>query len=226
MRRGRWFSGCVLAALVVAVPGGAAAYVPYVDEYAFQPEFTYGVAVGAEFIGNNSDLDVCGRTDPAGTEHCQAITELAGGGAALFFGVRPWRHFGAQIAYDVFFHQGSDGDPYNLATLQSLRLDGRVFLLPESMIDPWVQVGGGLYLIGDEYGFAETGGGFQLGVGADVYLAPVLSIGISATYRGIYFGEFHISQADLPWAMDGGDVREGFVHGIAALVDLTIHSIY
>jgi len=208
-------SACFLVAMIATVGAPAAAQ-----------EIYYGLGVGADFIANNGDLDACAQADPSGAWQCQTLTGMAGGGAELFVGIRPWPYFGAHLVYDAFFHHGDDGAPYNLGTVQSLRAEGRVFLAPGSMFEPWLEAGAGLYLIGNEYDAAKTGGGFEAGLGADIYLAPYLSAGIAAIYRGIWFGTFHIPQAELGWAMDGGDVGEGFLHSVTVLVDLTIHSVY
>lgn len=223
--RQRVWSAAFAAGLALSIaPPASAQYV----QFAFTPELYYGVGVGADFIGNNSDLDVCAlETSDTGTvNHCQTITELTGGGAALFVGTRLASWFGLQLTYDAFFHQGSGNDPYNLATLQSLRAEARFFLLPGSLIEPYLEAGGGLYLIGDEYGVAKAGGGFQLGAGLDLYLDAELSLGAEALYRGIYFGGFDISQSDLPWASSGGSVKQGFVHDVGVLANLTVHSAY
>jgi hypothetical protein len=208
------------AGLLAAVPSGASAQAV---AYAFMPEIYYGLGVGAEFIGNNSDLDVCALATESGAEHCQQITELTGVGFDAFIGSRFGPYFGAELTYDAFFHSGSGEDPYNLATLQAVRGDLKVFLMPGSGFEPYLQGGAGLYLIGDEYGFAKAGGGFQLGGGVDFYLAPMLSLGANVLYRGIYFGQFDVDQSDLPWASSEGDVKEGFIHNVFAVLNATLH---
>jgi hypothetical protein len=219
MKRGM-VGGVLVLAGVLGVPGGAAAQVPAA---AGATEVFYGLGVGADIIGNSSDVNVC-ATASGGGERCLRITEPAGGGASLFVGLRPSEFVGVALTYDAFFHRGEDPDAYALATLQSVRADARFFLLPGSLVDPYLQAGAGLYLLGDEYDAAAAGGGFQLGGGLDVYLAPILSAGLNVLYRGIYFGEFDIARSDMPWASGDGRVQEGFLHDVTVLIDLTVHS--
>jgi hypothetical protein len=120
MRRGFVIGPLVAAWTLAAAPAARAQEADEADA----PELYYGLGVGTDVLGNNDDLDVCAApaTDP-GTQRCRRLTGPAGGGAALFFGARPWGWLGLQLTYDAFFHQGADQDPYNLATLQSLRAD-------------------------------------------------------------------------------------------------------
>ena len=221
MKRGVLGSALVLAGML-AVGERAAAQVPAA---AGAPEVFYGLGVGADILGNSGDLGVCAPASGGG-ERCLRITAPAGGGASLFVGLRPSEFVGVVLTYDAFFHRGEDLDAYALATLQSVRADARFFLLPGWLVDPYLQAGAGLYLLGDEYDAAVAGGGFQLGGGVDVYLAPILSAGLNVLYRGIYFGEFDIGRGDMPWASGDGRVQEGLIHDVTVLLDLTVHSGY
>jgi hypothetical protein len=221
MKRGM-LGGALVLAGVLAVGERAAAQVPMT---AGAPEVFYGLGVGADILGNSRDLGVCAPAT-AGGERCLRITELAGGGASLFVGVRPSEYVGVALTYDAFFHRGEDADAWALATLQSVRADVRFFLLPGGLVDPYLQAGAGLYLLGDEYDAAVAGGGFQLGGGFDVYLAPILSAGLNVLYRGLYFGEFDLARSAMPWASGDGRVPEGLLHDVTVLLDLTVHSGY
>jgi hypothetical protein len=213
--------GTLAAAAALGTAGTARAQE---TEPAFAPELSYGLGVGAGVLANAGELEVC-ATAADGTGSCQALAEAGGGGAAVFIGARPWPWLALLATYDVAFHQVVDGSPYAVATLQSLRADVRFLFAAGATVEPYLQAGAGLYLIGDSYGFAQAGGGFQAGGGLDVYLAPVLSFGLEALYRGIYFSAFGIARDDLPGAAGDGDVARTFLHDVSLLLNLTVHSV-
>ncbi len=202
------------AAIAASQPGSAGAqYAAYV----FMPQIYVGMGLGADFIGNNSDLNAC-----VSGVNCQEITGLAGGGFAIFAGLRLSEWVGLELSYDAFFHEGSAGNPYNLATRQSLRGDAKVFFLSGGGLEPYLQAGVGAHFLGDEYAVAAAGGGFQLGGGVDLYLIPSLSLGANVLYRAAYFQGFEVDDLDA----GPGETRAGFVHDIYVMLNATLHYAY
>ena len=89
------------------------------------------------------------------------------------------------------------GDP-NALFLWGVTLDAKLNLLRPSWrhrLVPYLQVGGGAYgLYSDAYwGTSDLakGGGFQAGVGLDLYLTRWLSLGARMLYRGIVMGKLN-----------------------------------
>jgi hypothetical protein len=101
-------------------------------------------------------------------------------------------------------------------------VDGKGYFYPGELFDPYVVLGGGLYFIGDEYAVTKTGGGFDVGLGFDLYLLPWFSLGVNAQYRGMYFGKFGVEWG----AVAGSEVQEGFVHAVSAMATLALHTFY
>ncbi|MBI5500032.1 MAG: hypothetical protein HY907_07295 [Deltaproteobacteria bacterium] len=189
----------------------------------FAPELYYGVGADAGFLGNAGELEVCAAAGASGV--CLPLGEPAGGGASVLVGLRAFGWLGLELGYDVFLHSGEDGDAFELATLQAVRIGARFLLMPGSTFEPYLLAGGGLYLLGDEYDVAGVGGGFQVGAGVDVYLARALSLGASVAYRGVGMGSFRVEAAELPWGTEG-TAASAFLHGASVRIDVTVHSVY
>ena len=144
-------------------------------------------------VGNLLIEDASGPSDGLGF----------GGGFELFFGYRFNAYAAIDLGWMSTFH-GTTRTGRPGAMVAALHGDVRIFLIPwASRLDPYVQVGLGLYLINQHNSSAEapTGIGFQGGLGLDFHLNPVVTLGIKALYRGA-FNEGRTVDS----------IQEGFMH--------------
>jgi len=120
----------------------------------------------------------------------------SGGGFDLFLGFRVNRYFALEVGYVATIHstddelvQAASHGAYERGVLHGGTLDAKVFLVPTSRrIEPYVQVGGGVYTFVRE-GFSESelgGGGFHLGGGVDIRFNRAVAVGLRALYKGLY----------------------------------------
>ncbi len=126
-----------------------------------------------------------------------------GGGFELFVGYRFNGYAAVDLSWMSTFH-GSTGTSASGAMIAALSGDVRIFLMPwASRLDPYIQLGLGLYIINrhSSSSDAPTGVGFQGGLGLDYHLNPVISVGVRALYRGAY---------NEGRTQDG--IKEGFMH--------------
>jgi hypothetical protein len=144
----------------------------------------------------------------------------SGGGLDIFFGFRFNRYFALELAYVGTFHStsGEVAADYDRGMLHGGTLDGKIFLLPSSSrIEPFVQVGGGVYSFVEE-GFTMnrelTGGGFHLGGGLDIRLNQTIGIGLRVLYKGIFVD----NGTDYYFATE-----QAYINQITAGANLQIH---
>jgi len=146
-------------------------------EVAYNPMFHFGIG-----LNGNSVMSSDGS----------AITEGLGSGAGfdLGFGWRISDAVSLDFNWLMSFHDAGEGTATgDEAALTSFGVDLRIFLADRSRrVQPYVQAGVGAYILGrDSFEFDTlTGGGFQLGGGADIYLTREVSIGGKILYRGAY----------------------------------------
>lgn len=179
-----------------------------IKTYSLKPMFYWGLGGGLNVIRFIDPDDLCERDLGGNPEDC--ISTPVGGGMIIFGGIRPHRLFALDLSWDFFLHTRSD--VYSRATIQSLRIDAKVYFLPGLVVEPYVQAGGGLYWFGDTYSWERGGGGFQAGGGFDVVWLPGFSMGLQVLYRGVYF-----------WAREthSGDFPATYTSNIEATVNLT-----
>lgn len=113
-----------------------------------------------------------------------------GGGLELFLGFRFNKLAALELGGMFSFHGTADPRAeVNDGILSGFTGDIKIFVLPSSRrIEPFVQLGAGLYLFSRAgwEGNELTGGGFQLGGGADIRLNRTFAIGARILYRGIF----------------------------------------
>ncbi len=157
----------------------------------FEPPFLgfyFGGAVGTavDFQGR----DICSRI--AGCK------DRRGFGLDLSIGARFSPQFKLQGSYDAFWHQGGDAVHPAVALLQSWRLDGRMTFPLPSNLEPFVQLGLGVYSFGDDVGVDTVGPGLQAGAGVDLALARWTSLVVTVLYRGVrlesFDGDLHVDE--------------------------------
>jgi hypothetical protein len=68
--------------------------------------------------------------------------------------------------------------------LEALTLDLKILFF-RGPIQPYVTIGAGGYLLGDNFSIFAEGGGYQLGGGIDFWLGAHISLGLKAQYRGV-----------------------------------------
>jgi hypothetical protein len=118
-----------------------------------------------------------------------------GVGLTLFGGVRLNRRLALELGWMASFHNPASvetyyGDDVDYLVLNGLTGDAKIYLDSKSPSgEPFLQGGLGLYFIDSTYfGTQSVGTGFQLGGGYDFFIAPAVSLGVRALYRGIAMG--------------------------------------
>lgn len=120
-----------------------------------------------------------------------------GGGFDIGIG---WR-LGAislDASWMMSFHNAGQLGANDEATLGTLALDARFFLSDRShALQPYLQLGVGLYVLGRDSWDSEglTGVGVQVGGGVDFYVTKHVSIGGKLLYRGA-----HLDNSDSTWS--------------------------
>lgn len=151
--------------------------------YEFKPVFYWGFGGGFNVIGSKNYIELCPLNSWQKPNEC--MDSRIGGGIVVFGGMRPHKLFSIDLSWDLFLHPGKES--YDNATLQSLRLDLKFYIIPGLIIEPYLQGGGGLYWFGETYSWDRGGGGFQVGGGLDILWAKGFSTDLQALYRGAYF---------------------------------------
>ncbi|MFO0748059.1 MAG: outer membrane beta-barrel protein [Myxococcota bacterium] len=158
----------------------APAYTPrprrVIEEY-YNPMFHFGIGINGNSMMSANDSDITAGLG-------------SGAGFDVGFGWRIADSVSLDFNWLMSFHDSGDSTATGSeAALTSLDLDLRFFLTDRTRrVQPYVQVGVGAYILGrDSFEFDTlTGGGFQLGGGADFYLTKYVSIGGKLLYRGAY----------------------------------------
>ncbi len=155
---------------------------PYYNPYA-RPHFY----MGAEGQG----IVVLGATGPnAFLDH--------GGGFDLFLGGRFNRVFALEFGWQATFHNpevNDFGERVGRVGLQALTVDGKFYPV-HGPVQPYFSIGGGLYMLGDNFSVFAEGPGFQIGGGIDFWFSRWASIGVRAQYRGVDMVDYDVSHDD------------------------------
>jgi hypothetical protein len=111
----------------------------------------------------------------------------SGGGFDLFLGLRANRWVAIEAGWQPTFHNvevDDFGRPVGRIGLQALTLDVKIFPV-HGRVQPYFSVGGGAYLMGDNFDVFAEGPGFQIGGGIDFWLSRWGSLGLRVQYRGV-----------------------------------------
>jgi hypothetical protein len=195
-----------LAALLFAIPASADAVAP--SESASTPAHLaqafvqYGIAFTGEFVFAPGPI-------------CPASVECilgSGGGLALRVGWRLRSPFYIGAAYE--FSKQEPAQLYRLAILQQVRAEGRYYILTGHSTEPYLSATVGAAGYGNLWGIDTAGPSFGLGAGAEFQLSTYLVVGLSMTYRAMFFTSFHDTA--------GVDRPAGFAHVLG--VDLILET--
>jgi len=114
-----------------------------------------------------------------------------GKGVDAFLGIRFSEYFALEFG-TIFSVHATDPQlesEFDTALMHALTVDGKFFLIPNSLrLEPFLQFGGGGYMV-QENGYQVTalsGGGFHAGGGVDLRINPVLTLGARGIYRGLW----------------------------------------
>ncbi|HIA03266.1 MAG TPA: hypothetical protein EYN06_09910 [Myxococcales bacterium] len=138
---------------------------------------TGGLYVGAGVVGNyflQTDSEV-------------SKTYKGGGGLELMWGYRLAPFAAIEFNFMTVFQstQTTGSQKINNGSINSVGVDGKFFLVPGyNRIEPYVQVGAGVYMLSENFEERLTGAGIRLGGGVDVQLNPIVSIGGRLLYHG------------------------------------------
>ena len=119
-----------------------------------------------------------------------------GGGFNLFIGGRLSRFVAMELGWQPTFHNNETnifGQPIGTVGLDAITLDFKFFLLP-GRVQPYLSVGAGLYLLGDNFSVFAEGPGYQLGAGVDFWLNRFVTLGLKAQYRGVALFDYDVEQ--------------------------------
>ena len=118
-----------------------------------------------------------------------------GGGVSLWAGVHLSDALSLEIGWLGSFHNPADVDTWygpetDFLVLEGVTADARIHLTRGgSVFDPYIMGGVGLYWLGSEHlGMDSVGTGFQAGGGFDLWVSPVVTLGLRARYHGIAMG--------------------------------------
>jgi hypothetical protein len=142
----------------------------------YNPYARRHVYLGAEAVG----VAVLDETGPrAFLDH--------GGGVRLFVGGRLSRVFALEFAWEPTFHNNEVdifGRRIGTIGLEALTVDAKFYPL-HHRVQPYIDVGVGAYLLGDNFSVFAAGPGYQIGGGVDFWLTPHFSLGLKTLYRGV-----------------------------------------
>jgi hypothetical protein len=111
----------------------------------------------------------------------------SGGGFDLFLGLRANRWVALEAGWQPTFHNAEVdelGRTVGHIGLQALTLDVKIYPV-HGRVQPYFSVGGGAYLMGDNFDLFAEGPGFQIGGGVDFWLSRWGSLGLRVQYRGV-----------------------------------------
>jgi hypothetical protein len=119
----------------------------------------------------------------------------SGGGISAWLGVNLSRALSLELGWLGSFHNPAPiatwyGPETDFLVLEGVTADAKVHLGRPGFVDPYLQGGVGVYVLGSQHvGYADSvGGGYQLGGGVDIWAGPIVSFGVRALYRGIAMG--------------------------------------
>ncbi len=138
----------------------------------------YGIAFTGEFVFAPGPI-------------CPAAVECilgSGGGLAVRVGYRLRSPFYVGAAYE--FSKQEPSQLYNLAILQQLRAEGRYYILTGHITEPYIFASAGAVGYGNLWGIDTAGPTFGLGAGAEFQLSTYIVVGLSLTYRAMFFTAF------------------------------------
>jgi Outer membrane protein beta-barrel domain len=117
-----------------------------------------------------------------------------GGGVRLFLGGRLSRIFALEFAWEPTFHNNEVdifGRPIGTIGLEALTVDAKFYPL-HRRVQPYISVGAGAYLLGDNLSVFAAGPGYQVGGGVDFWLSPHFSLGLKTQYRGVGLVDYDV----------------------------------
>jgi opacity protein-like surface antigen len=158
-----------------------------------------------------------------------------GGGLGLYAGLRLNAFLSVEANWTFALHDENvdrdvalqiDRDHSRSIYVMTVSANAKLHLPTEHMIEPYVQVGGGLLMSGgiklDERVSGDRGlsTGFIInaGVGADVWISRHLSVGARVLYRGML-----LEPGSKTASPSGGKLGANFVNGISVDAMATIH---
>ncbi len=159
------------------------------------PHFYVGGSLGGTGI-----LGQSGGPEPLG----------GGGGYSVYLGMRLPR-FAFELGLQQSFHNPVDTFDYfgdfsgrSYVVLTGVTGSGLFHLLGPSVMDPYLQVGLGLYGMGrDLFGVEVAGWGYQAGGGIDFWLGRGLTLGGRVLYRGMFMSDSGASSTTLIHSLTG-----------------------
>ncbi len=217
--------GILLALALPNVARGDTAATPNADESAenaskplhlAQTFIQYGLAFTGEFVAAAGPI--C--TTAASEGGCILGT---GGGLTLRVGRRLRSPFYIGAAYE--FAKMDSGQLYRIGILQQLRAEGRYYISTGHTTEPYAMASIGAAGYGNLWGVDTGGPTFGLGIGAEFQLSTYIVVGLSVTYRALFFTRFTDSSERDPGQPCAGDPschQPGFSHLIG--IDLIIES--
>lgn len=155
----------------------------------------------------------------------------------VYVGMNFSRRFALELGFIGSGHHVEDdwyGDYAGEASLLmwGVTLDAKFNLIRpswRSRFVPYLQAGVGAYgLVGDSYDGGDyvesralaNGGGFQAGVGIDIYLARWLTLGARVLYRGIILGKLKDTCGGTCMSSDEAD--RTYIHGLTGEINMAI----
>jgi hypothetical protein len=117
-----------------------------------------------------------------------------GGGLSIWAGVHATRALSLELGWMGSLHNpvplgawyGADTD---YLVLSAFTADAKIHLGDRHAVDPYLEGGLGLYMLGsNHFGVDSVGTGFQAGGGIDFWLGQAVSLGVRARYHGIAMG--------------------------------------
>jgi hypothetical protein len=146
-----------------------------------------------------------------------------GGGLALRVGRRLRTPFYIGAAYE--FAKMDSAQLYRIGILQQARAEGRYYISTGHTTEPYVMASLGAAVYGNLWGVDTGGPAFSLGVGAEFQLSTYIVVGLSITYRALFFTQFTDSSERTPGQPCDTDPSchpSGFAHLIG--IDLIIET--
>jgi hypothetical protein len=140
-----------------------------------------------------------------------------GSGLTLHGGLRLGHRLALELGWVATFHNPetiatSFGQDTDYLVLNGFTGDAKIYLgRPGDRIEPYVQGGVGLYLLGSTVlGAQSVGTGFQAGGGIDLRVGTHVDVGVRGLYRGIAMGP------------PRSDENDTFVSAVSAEANLTL----